>query len=199
MPLISYIISAYDRPVDLNLCLLSLRLQTHQDFDVIVVDNGNDEMYEANQMSIKRAGLAQAVFHYHTHESYCYPSTDFGASLSNAEWLAFPSDDGYYAPVFAEKMLAAGRENNWDLVYCDAMFRRSKTDQLYDGKYQTLITELRAGQFDKTIFIVRRSIFKGFRAHERVFPIGADSYLIEQYVRDGVPMGKVSELLVVHG
>jgi hypothetical protein len=198
MPQLSYIVSAYDRPWDLNLCLLSLKLQAHQDFDVIVVDNGTDDMYYANEQSIHRAGLTQTTCHCHTKMEFCYPSSDFGANLSDAEWLAFPSDDSYFSKTFGEKMLAAGHKNNWDLVYCNAMFRRSVTDQLYDGTYQALVTEPRAGWFDKTIFIVRRSIFKGFRAHERVFPIGADSDLIEEYVRNGVAIGKVDEFLVVH-
>ena len=46
---ISYIVSCYDRPGDLIVCLGSLLRQTHRSFEVIVTDNGAPEFFKEHQ------------------------------------------------------------------------------------------------------------------------------------------------------
>jgi hypothetical protein len=51
------------------------------------------------------------------------------------------------------------------------------------------------GKIDKTNFIIRRELFKGFPPHRRNWRDGA---LIEQAIRDGAKPAKAPGVLVVH-
>ena len=83
---LTFIVSCYSRPIDLNLCLLSLRLQTYQDFEVIVVDNNSDpEANAATCDAIDRAALGQPVHYRNPRLGNCYQSSDWAAKQTTSE------------------------------------------------------------------------------------------------------------------
>ena len=153
---LSMIVSAYDRPEHLKLCLQSLKLQTVATrMQVFVADNST---VEANNNAFR--SLLQTDFllcgYYSTKMRECYESAEMvvRSSLVTGDFLGFPSDDNWYAPEYCERMLKAAEKNAWDLVYCDCLF-----DPRWSGHYTTQIGSPVPGGIDKGGFIVRRSLF----------------------------------------
>ncbi len=81
-----------------------------------------------------------------------------------------------------------------DLVYCDMVYRCG-TEINNWGPYTVLVSEPRIGKIDKTNFIIRRELFKGFPPHPRNWCDGA---MIEQAIRDGAKAAKAPGVLCVH-
>lgn len=192
---ISYVVSAKNRPWALRHVLLALFLQTHRNFEIIVVDNAADG--DCSNFAATRE-IPIPIRYFKTEMEQCYDASDFGAERAKGEFLCFPSDDSEYCPLFGAKMLDGATLNHWDFVYCRMMFCWSKQDQRYDGKYFELIQEPKHRFFDKTGFIVRRDKFPGFRKVEPHGWPGSDGYLAEWLVNNGVTHGRVEEILAVH-
>lgn len=199
--MISFIVTAYNRPLALRTCLSSLCQQTNDQWEVAVMDNsvpGSDLDEHARLCEMDR----RIRYHYvrplteigsnksgHTHS--LYKATEIGVERTSGWWLCFPSDDSYYCPWFAERMLHAATKAAWDLVYCDIVMGGSK-------EHHVLEASPRACCIDKTSFLLRRSWFQGFsQGHGESYP-QADGLMIEELVRRGIRHGRVPEVLVVH-
>lgn len=190
-PDISFIVSAFDRPIALLGCIASLKLQTHKNIEIIITDNGDSNIVcEFNRDYVEIDDIFD-VKYVETLGPTCYHSAEVGAQYARGRYLCFPSDDSYYCPPFAEEMLKAADLNNWDLVYCEMLhsFRGSK--------YAVLGTEARLNRIDKTGFLVKRELFPGF-PDKTGGDCAADGLLIERLVRSGIRHGKVDSCLVVH-
>lgn len=159
----SFIVSAYDRPRALEVCLLSLRRQTCTDYEVIVTDNAPASSdIERGAIALNHELLVQNAGHQFRYVrttsiagADCYQSANYGATVARGDYLCFPSDDGYYAPRFLELMLR--RADDADLVYCNCVW-----DGRGYGRGEELIhlqTEPRAGKIDKGGFLVKRDLF----------------------------------------
>jgi hypothetical protein len=124
----------------------------------------------------------------------CYESSDMLAKLATGDFLCFASDDGYYVPVFAETMERKAVRESLDLVYCDMVWGHTEPRE----SYVHLDVIPVAGRIDKTGFIVRRELFKGFPGMAPREPSCDDGRLVEQLIAAGARHGKVNEILVVH-
>jgi len=90
MPKCSFIVSAYDRPDALALLLLSLKLQTEPDFEVIVCDNAAELEHPRPCIFDPRINWLWTG----TTCANCYQSSNSGVQHATGEYLCFPSDDG---------------------------------------------------------------------------------------------------------
>lgn len=190
--MISYIVSAYDRPVQLIGCLASLLSQSHQDFEIIVTDNASDS-YSNSRAVTKVCGFVDRVLYLHTRMETCYHSAEHAVlSAAKGEWLCFPSDDSYYVPDFAKLMLEASV--NRDLVYCDCIY-----DPRRGGTYSVLDTSPNMGYIDKTNFIVRKEWFVKVGGFPEKAPGScSDGLFIQNVVAAGARHGKASGVLCFH-
>ena len=184
--MISFIVSAYDRPDYLRCCLASLALQTRPHEILVACNSDTHEMYAAH--------LDVAVqFHVPIWPTTggCYnASNEIAEHYAEGDWLCFPSDDSYYVPRFSEIMLATAEAASWDFVYCDMLYDRHP-----EGLYRVMNAQPRTCAIDKTNFLVKRAVFRGFPPHESDWRDGA---LAEQLVAEGVRHGKAPGVLVVH-
>lgn len=192
--MISYIVSVYDRIATLHACLASLACQ-HGPKEIIVCSNAIHEniidahggasiLYGARKVNSGRWGA-----------NSCYESAEIVAEDGvRGEWLCFPSDDSLYVAGFQKIMLDTAARTGADLVYCDCVYAVGSEINPW-AAYSVLETQPKMGRIDKTCFILRRSLFKGFPAHELGYRDGA---LIEQLVKGGVKMAKAPGVLVVH-
>lgn len=177
----------------LNACVASLAVQDFQT-ETIVCANHHDEgmliacglVCDGNDVPMRKTGLQGAV--------ECYDSANMVAPTTKGEWLCFPSDDSLYVQGFSEVMVDTANRTRADLVYCDCIYRQEKTAGKWPA-YTVLETQPRMGRIDKTCFIVRRELFKGFPPHPKGWRDGA---LIEQLVGDDVRHAKAPGVLVVH-
>ena len=201
-PDISYIVSLYNRPELLPCCLWSLKAQTHQSFEVIVTDNTTDDKIAKKQERFV-AGLKDKRFYYvRTSDkikvSDCYWSAEYGKAMAEGRWLAFPCEDCYYPPEFAQRMLGEAVRNNWNLVLCENIICGPETCGSNSYMHMRVGTPLFPGY--KPSFFVRREQFKEW-INKPVVPAcsGVDRttlrYLTE---REDVKWGAVRDLYYVH-
>lgn len=195
-PICAFIVSAHSRPVELNLCLLSLVCQSFPDWVAIVTDNSDSSTYRDLNFEVVTRLNDRRISYAHTGSSCpsCYHSAEVGAALVpvNAPWLAFPSDDSYLCPDFLERM--AQNSEDIDLLYCDVLYDRRLT-----GKRDVLRVRPHVGFVDKTSFMVRREKFIGFPdKRQDGLPCVADGAAIERMVSLGYRHCRVDECLVVH-
>jgi len=190
----TFVVSAFNRPTHLELCLLSLCLQTRTDWTAIVTDNADSSVYsEMNEDAVRRVGDGRIAYRYtgSTCPS-CYHSAEAGAARATGTYLSFPSDDSYFVPEFLERMLESA--DGADLIYCDVLYDRRLT-----GRRAALQCEPRVCAIDKTSFLVRRDKFIGFpdkRNDGMACP--ADGQAIERMIQLGYGHRHVDECLVVH-
>jgi GT2 family glycosyltransferase len=196
IPKVSFVVSAFNRPVELKLCLLSLALQTDPNWEIIVVDNSDDD-HKATRNSLTYSGINRYIRTTNDtrisgapHEHSLYRATEMGVAAAKGKWLCFPNDDSYYCPWFLERMLGAAKANSWELVYCDLVAGGPK-------EHHWMRTEPRRCQIDKTCFLVKRGWFRGFDHRPEVYA-QADGLLIEDLVARGIRHGRVGQCLVVH-
>jgi hypothetical protein len=192
--MVSYIVSAYDRPVYLQCCLSSLSSQTAAvDYEFIVTCNHTDrDVRVANQEVARRF---DAPIHFTVDEGArdCYYAAEMAATKARGDWLCFPSDDSYYVPLFLDRMSAW--MTDWDFIYCDMLYT-SKWDS---WRYSVMDVRPMRQHIDKTCFLVKRELFHGFPGKKNGAPCEADGELAEELVSRGVRHGKASGgALVVH-
>lgn len=195
---ISFIVSAYNRPQSLKLCLQSLILQTEKDWEAIVTDNSP---YSAANFSIVKEFGDSRIIYLHANSEHCYYSADIGVTVARGDWLAFPCDDTYYTPSFAQKMLyaaetglgcdrcAGDKEGPLDIVCCDFVWGRQNTWTYCDGAPQVC-------HINKATFLIRKEKMRPFpRKDEMPLPM-CDGWLAEEIVAEGGKVGRVTEILV---
>jgi glycosyltransferase involved in cell wall biosynthesis len=196
-PRVSYIVSCYNRPDLLPIVLYSLKVQTDDEFEVIVTDNAPDKKTQNEHRkvvaSLKDKRFRHVVTAGKTKVSDCYWSAEYGAKSAKGDWLCFPCDDCYYVPEFQERMLEIAALYAWKLVLCDAVYR-------YNTKrYAVLNMRPNLGVAAKSSFIVARDKFPGFSLKPSTSaPCAADAAMINSLVGDGVPYGTVQDVMVVH-
>ncbi len=188
--MISFIVSVYDRTDMLPGCLETLAVQETVK-EVLVCHNGK--------------GAAGPVFdsglrlwnHWHSTGLHgaksSYESADMVAPTAKGDWVCFPSDDSLYVRGFSRIMLETAEKTGAGLIYCDCVYHRP--DEPSWKPYTVLDVSPRMGRIDKTCFILRRELFKGFPPHPKGWSDGA---LIEQLVAQGVRHAKAPGILVVH-
>jgi glycosyltransferase involved in cell wall biosynthesis len=169
----------------LPIVLHSLAVQTFEDFEVIVTDNSDSQ--KSNHRLVY--SLDSRFRHVDTQSlglGGCYATANWAVENEcQGEFVCFPSDDSYYMPVFAERMLKPSA----DLVYCNMVY-----DARFTGlHYATIDVQPVLNSIDKTGFIVRRSKFQPFNISEK-----ADGELIELLISQGISHAKIPDVLMVH-
>lgn len=197
--MISYIVSSYERPGHLLCCLASLANQvcmTNGGFEIIVTCNSIDELEQNTHANVAHKFGAYIFFTAKTFGAKdCYDAAEYVVDIAKGDWLCFPSDDSYYVPLFLGRMLDAAQTHSWDFVYCDMLY----TSKWHGWRYEVMDVKPVRQHIDKTCFILRRELFKGFPGKKNGMPCEADGELAEELVKRGVRHGKASGgALVIH-
>ncbi len=155
---ISFIVSAYDRPVCLRCVLASLQVQTEAAIEVLVADNSPNPAMNNTNLQILFSLNDNRFKYTNPRERTCYEATKVLAPVCHGEWLCFPHDDGYYVPGFAANMLACAAANPAaDFIYCDMLYDPRLSNG--EGTWTPRGVEPRCGFIDKGGFIIRKALF----------------------------------------
>lgn len=196
-PDLTYIVSAWNRPKLLPICLHSLAVQTHENFEVIVADNAINEDSRAKHIQIVKDMGDDRFRHIDTRAAGagmdCYESSQWViANEAQGLWVAFPCDDCYYVPDFGRRMLAAAYARGLDMVFCDELIGPEAAG---GGAYH--VWETTWARTPKPSFIVRKSAFPGWCDRPRAdVPVACD-FVLGQTMH-GDKQGKLAECLVAH-
>lgn len=216
---LSVVVVAYQRPLLLRALIASWQAQTYRDWGMLVLHDGppggempvgdprqSDAEYDWLKRLIWEIGDPR-IGEDHGDErqgAFGHPLRAEGIKRATGDWLLITNDDNYYAPVFAERMMARTAPDV-ACVLCDMVHNHPRCDYLGRGgketHYGVLVTKPQVQFADIGCFIVPTAIAKqvGFpwRDHD-----GDGRYLVE-CIRAGRKAGrgqvvKVPEVLFVH-
>lgn len=167
----------------LRVLLACLRVQTHEDWQAVVLDQGAPEV--ASEI-IRELGDARVGWYpVQRREDWGQAEKFAAAERATSEWVGFPQDDAYYCPRYFELMLAAAHDYQThgarltDLVYCDWV-----SDRNLGRPYAPFTVAPRVGHIDVGGFLVRRETLIAHGWPDKG-PTG-DGLLIESLVKSGV-------------
>ncbi len=124
-PLVSVIVTTMDRPGLLKDAVDSLVMQTYENWEAIVVNDGGEDIGDW----ITAADPSGRI-HYirHLHNRGLSAARNTGISMSSGEMLCYLDDDDRFLPEHLETVVGAMRANNAGLVYTEAEYVRERLE-----------------------------------------------------------------------
>jgi len=141
----------------LEACLGSLRRQTYQDFEVIVVDNGSsDDSVQFIQTNFSEVKVTRLP----VNQGFC-KAVNCGIKLARGKYIALLNNDTETHPAWLEELVGALRENP-RIGFCASkmlnFFQRDRIDNAGDGLsyygYNAGQGEADSGQYDRTRLVL---------------------------------------------
>jgi GT2 family glycosyltransferase/SAM-dependent methyltransferase/tetratricopeptide (TPR) repeat protein len=125
-PTVSVIVPTYNRPERLREALQSVLAQTFQDFEIIVVNDGDTEVSQVID-ALPHGGRITYVKH--AHNKGLAASRNTGVRLARGTYLAYLDDDDRYYPDHLEVLVQALKQGAFKAAYTDAF----RAIEVYDG------------------------------------------------------------------
>ena len=172
MKKISVIVPVYKVEKYLNKCVDSILVQTYDNFELILVDDGSPD--NCGQICDEYAQKDSRVKVIHKENGGLSSARNAGLDVATGDYIGFVDSDDYISPVMYEKLLKASDENDADLVICGV----EKVDE-YGNAITDQCNELASGVISKkeafniwfcvTVWnrIYKANVFKNIR-----FPLG---------------------------
>ena len=112
--LISVILPVYNGEKTINNTIESILNQTHNNFQLIIVDDGSTD----KTSDICKKYIGKNVEYYSNSNHGVSYSRNFALEKSKGKYLTFVDSDDEYENQYLEKMLTLMKQNNSDLVCC---------------------------------------------------------------------------------
>jgi len=125
---VSVIIPSYNSQTHITECIRSVLLQTYQNIEIIVVDDGSTDM-----TSDVLAGFDEKISIIKQKNQGAAAARNRGAAEAKGSWLAFLDSDDVWAPEKIEKQLLHIKSCRWS--YTDMQFVGGVNDGLRDSKF----------------------------------------------------------------
>lgn len=113
---VSVIVPIYNAEQYLEQCLDSIVSQTLKDIEIILIDDGSTD----GSAEICKKYLADSrVSYYRKENEGLAAARDDGMMRANGEYIGFVDSDDWLKPEMYEKMHAAAKSNDSDIVFCN--------------------------------------------------------------------------------
>lgn len=113
---VSVIVPIYNAEQYLEQCLDSIVSQTLKDIEIILIDDGSTD----GSAEICKKYLADSrVSYYRKENEGLAAARDDGMMRANGEYIGFVDSDDWLKPEMYEKMYAAAKSNDSDIVFCN--------------------------------------------------------------------------------
>jgi glycosyltransferase involved in cell wall biosynthesis len=201
-PLVSVVVSTYERPQRLALLLAALRAQTlpAKRFEVIIVDNGcGPETGRILAGELARAELALTIVR---HERTLGPAggRNSGWRAARAELVAFTDDDCVPSPAWLTAALATAKRHPGTIVQGRT---EPRPEELGGSRLTTrtvTITEL-SPQFETCNILYPRAVLEALDGFDEEFglrPAGEDTELAWRAIGRGIGVAFAPDAVVHH-
>lgn len=189
-PVVSLMISTFERPTQLTLLLAALQVQTMPHWEALVLDE-NPRKLAAPVVEYFRDPRIRYVTCPHGND--WGQTSKFRAAQTKArgQWFMFPNDDAYYVPTALHTFTHTAIGWNLELVYANWLY-----DQM---GYQAWSVKPQTGHIDVGGFMVKRDLFARAVA-EGWWKTGVqtgDGEFIEKLVSSGAKHGRAPGVLYV--
>jgi len=119
MPKISVIVPVYRTEAYLARCVDSILSQTHTDLELLLIDDGSPDC--CPQLCDEFAAKDSRVRVIHKENGGVSTARNAGLDAAAGDYIAFVDSDDWIEPDMYEKMLAAARQYNCDVMLCDCV------------------------------------------------------------------------------
>ena len=123
-PIISVVITTFNREVMLQRALDSVLGQTFKDFEVIIVDDHSDKPPDI-KFSDDRV-VAMRLPH---NTGYLVKPRNIGIMIARGKYIAHLDDDNVYLPNHLEVLYKAIQKHNADVVYGDRVYKSNNPNE----------------------------------------------------------------------
>lgn len=193
-PLVSIVISTYNRADYLDDCLNSILAQSLQDFEVILVDDGSTDHTRDVINS-----FADSRIRYFGRENHgISASRNFGADKARGAFIAVHDDDDIMLPWRLERQLESLEPGDHGSFGVSVHFDNS-TGEVHRLVHRlfNMQTALRYGNNPThPTWLIRADIFRKFR-YDETLKSGVDNNIALRMVRSGVKMKHTGENLIL--
>lgn len=150
MKLISIIIPVYNTEKYLDLCLKSVVSQTHQNLEIILVDDGSTD--GSGGKCDKWASQDSRIKVYHKTNGGLMSAWKYGVTYAQGEYIGFVDSDDWIDVDMYAKLLSKALELNVDLVMSGIVYEKE-------------------GESRKEIFLLKGGKYERAEIEEEIFPI----------------------------
>lgn len=173
MPKVTVIIPTYNRPDLLPKAIKSVLAQTWQDFEVVVVDDGQEK---SSETVVRTFDDERIRYVKHTEQKGCSAAKNIGIKQARGEYIAFLDDDDTFRPEKIELQVKALKNTPDDIGFC---FTGSL--EIYDNReYQKTVPEGLADYLELALrnfstmidssMLYKRSVFDEVGLLDETFP-----------------------------
>lgn len=117
--MISVIVPVYNVESYLQESVDSILKQTYKDFEIILIDDGSEDL--SGKICDKYAALDSRVKVIHTINQGQGAARNSGLSLAQGEYIAFVDSDDVVHPDYLKEMYRLAKDNLADIVCCDSI------------------------------------------------------------------------------
>lgn len=169
-PLVSVIIPAYNAEKTLIRCLGSVLNQTYKNLEVIVIDDGSEDLTLQLLQNYSNEHPGLNLQFYSISNSGPASARNYGIARSCGEYIAFLDSDDCWAPQKIERQIECFMEQpNIDMLCCESSFKAEtykkgeKAKCQIVSKYQLLLKNY----FPTSSIIIKRAIFQTLMFEEK--------------------------------
>jgi glycosyltransferase involved in cell wall biosynthesis len=131
MSLISVVIPAYKRGNIIERAVRSILEQTHQDFEILVVDDGSGDDTESVVAAFAEEEPRIRYFFHDTNRG-AQAARNTGAKAAQGEWITFLDSDDYLTPNSLEVRILAAQKEGVKVVHSEGnVIRKGKSLTAY--------------------------------------------------------------------
>ena len=118
MPFFSIIIPCYNRAGIIERALKSLSIQTFQDFEIIIIDDGSTD--NSKEIIAPYLTNSQVNYYYQDNEGVC-SARNFGAKKAKGEYLIFLDSDDEVEKNWLNDFFML-KDEHFDMLFCSVQF-----------------------------------------------------------------------------
>jgi glycosyltransferase involved in cell wall biosynthesis len=127
-PFVSVIIPAFNRERVIGKAIKSVLVQTFQDFEIILVDDGSRDETTKNAIKIACSEPRVRIFRSETNQG-AQAARNAGARAARGKWLSFLDADDEWLPRSLEMRLRVASVENVEVVHSDCYILRNNMPQ----------------------------------------------------------------------
>lgn len=131
MAKVSIIVPVYNVEAYIEKCLESLHVQTLEDIEIIVVNDGSPDN---SQIIIDRyATIDRRIIALQKENGGLSSARNYGFKYATGEYIGYVDSDDWIEPDMFEKMYNVAKEKSADVVVCDFYFHKADSLEIITG------------------------------------------------------------------
>ena len=205
-PKVSVIIPTYKRPGMLGRAIDSVLAQTYTNYEIIIVDDNNEntsERLETEAFMAQYASNDKIIYLKHAYNKNGAAARNTGINYSNANYIAFLDDDDEFLPQKLELQVREleSLSPEYGAVYCNySKYKESKklftTQNKISGNLQYEILSMSNDFGPNSTLLFKKSVLVKMNGFDESFRRHQDWELLVRFFRN-FKIGVVSQVLLV--